>query len=323
MPDRILITGACGFIGSHLTEFFLKKGLKVTAYDLYNSNNSIGWLKKEKKNKNLKIVLGDVRDYRSTLQIIKKSDYIIHLAALISIPYSYNAPFSYFKTNVEGTYNVLEGCRIANKKIIITSTSEVYGSGKSFPMKESHELNAQSPYAASKISADQLALSYFNSFNLKVNIIRPFNTFGPRQSARAVIPNIIKQVISKKHVKLGNIHSQRDLMYVSDLCEAYYQIFKNKKEYGKVYNVGTQKTYSIIKIFQIIKKISKKKISIKIEKKRIRPKKSEVNKLQCDYQKIKRELKWKPKIDLKTGIFKTYDWISKNKEKYESDLYEI
>ena len=329
MLNRVLITGACGFIGSHLTEFFLKKGFKVTAYDLYNSNNSIGWLKKEKENKNLKIVLGDVRDYRSTFQLIKNSDYIIHLAALISIPYSYNAPFSYFKTNVEGTYNVLEGCRIANKKIIITSTSEVYGSGKSFPMKESHELNAQSPYAASKISADQLALSYFNSFNLKVNIIRPFNTFGPRQSARAVIPNIIKQVISKKYVKLGNIYSQRDLMYVSDLCEAYYRIFKNKKEYGKVYNVGTQKTYSIIKIFQIIKKISKKKISIKIEKKRIRPKKSEVFRLYASNIKARKLLGWKPKYKgysgFNKGLEKTIRWLTNknNLSLYKSELYNL
>ncbi len=323
MSANILITGACGFIGSHLTEFFLQKGYKVTAYDLYNSNNSVGWLDKEKRNKNLKIVLGDIRDYKSTLQLVKKSDYVIHLAALISIPYSYNAPYSFFKTNVEGTYNILEGCRVANKKVIITSTSEVYGSGEKFPMNEDHELNAQSPYAASKISADQLALSYYNSFDLNVNIIRPFNTYGPRQSGRAVIPSIIKQVVAKKNIKLGNINSKRDLMYVTDLCNAYYSIFKNKKKFGNIYNVGTKKSHSIIKIFQIIKKISKKKIYIKIEKKRVRPKKSEVNKLQCDYQKIKKELKWKPKIDIETGIIKTFDWISRNKEKYESNIYDI
>tara|TARA_B110000014_G_C20123538_1_gene596770 strand:- start:1698 stop:2669 length:972 start_codon:yes stop_codon:yes gene_type:complete len=323
MAKNILITGACGFIGSHLTDFFLKKGFRVVAYDLYNSNNLHGWLKNSKKNKNLKVVLGDIQDYKSTFQLIRKSDYVIHLAALISIPYSYNAPLSFFKTNVEGTYNLLEGCRVANKKIIITSTSEVYGSGKYFPMNESHELNAQSPYAASKIAADQLALSYFKSYNLKVNIIRPFNAYGPRQSGRAIIPNILKQIISKKYIKLGNIYSLRDFTYVEDLCDAYYRIFKNKKYYGKIYNTGTSKTYSILKIFNLIKKITKKNKYIKIDKQRIRPKKSEVDKLQGDFRLIKKDLGWKPLTSIEQGLIKTFNWVSSNTDKYNSEDYDI
>ena len=278
MLKKILITGACGFIGSHLTEFMLNKGFKVTAYDLYNSKGSVGWLENIRKNKKLEIVLGDVRDYKSTLDLVKKTDYVFHLAALISIPYSYNAPYSFFQTNVEGTYNLLEACRVTKKKIIITSTSEVYGSGRFFPMNESHPLNAQSPYAASKISADQLALSYNRSYNTQVNIIRPFNTFGPRQSSRAIIPNILKQAISKDIINLGNLSSKRDLLYVSDLCEAYYSLFKREKKFGKIYNVGTEKTHSILQIINKIEKTLHKKVKIKVEKKRIRPVKSEVDK---------------------------------------------
>ena len=323
MLKKILITGACGFIGSHLTEFMLNKGFKVTAYDLYNSKGSVGWLENIRKNKKLEIVLGDVRDYKSTLDLVKKTDYVFHLAALISIPYSYNAPYSFFQTNVEGTYNLLEACRITKKKIIITSTSEVYGSGRFFPMNESHPLNAQSPYAASKISADQLALSYNRSYNTQVNIIRPFNTFGPRQSSRAIIPNILKQAISKDIINLGNLSSKRDLLYVSDLCEAYYSLFKREKKFGKIYNVGTEKTHSILQIINKIEKTLNKKVKIKVEKKRIRPVKSEVDKLLCDFKKIKKEVLWEPKIDLLKGIKKTYSWFQKNKDEYDNNIYNI
>ena len=323
MLKKILITGACGFIGSHLTEFMLNKGFKVTAYDLYNSKGSVGWLENIRKNKKLEIVLGDVRDYKSTLDLVKKTDYVFHLAALISIPYSYNAPYSFFQTNVEGTYNLLEACRVTKKKIIITSTSEVYGSGRFFPMNESHPLNAQSPYAASKISADQLALSYNRSYNTQVNIIRPFNTFGPRQSSRAIIPNILKQAISKDIINLGNLSSKRDLLYVSDLCEAYYSLFKREKKFGKIYNVGTEKTHSILQIINKIEKTLNKKVKIKVEKKRIRPVKSEVDKLLCDFKKIKKEVLWEPKIDLLKGIKKTYSWFQKNKDEYDNNVYNI
>ena len=323
MLKKILITGACGFIGSHLTEFMLNKGFKVTAYDLYNSKGSVGWLENIRKNKKLEIVLGDVRDYKSTLDLVKKTDYVFHLAALISIPYSYNAPYSFFQTNVEGTYNLLEACRVTKKKIIITSTSEVYGSGRFFPMNESHPLNAQSPYAASKISADQLALSYNRSYNTQVNIIRPFNTFGPRQSSRAIIPNILKQAISKDIINLGNLSSKRDLLYVSDLCEAYYSLFKREKKFGKIYNVGTEKTHSILQIINKIEKTLHKKVKIKVEKKRIRPVKSEVDKLLCDFKKIKKEVLWEPKIDLLKGIKKIYSWFQKNKDEYDNNVYNI
>lgn len=323
MTKKILITGACGFIGSHLTEFFLGKGFKVLAYDLYNSKGSYGWLREQKDNNNLKVVLGDIRDFKSTLKIVEKVDYVFHLAALISIPYSYSAPYSFFQTNVEGTYNLLEACSKLKKKIIITSTSEVYGSGKIFPMNEDHPLNAQSPYAASKISADQLSLSFNKTFDTKVNIIRPFNTYGPRQSSRAIIPNIIKQALVGTKIDLGNINSQRDLMYVSDLCEAYYSIFKNAKKFGHIYNVGTGRTHTIAKIVQNIGKILNKKLIINIQSKRKRPQKSEVNKLLCDAKKIKKDFKWKPKKKIINGLSTTINWLKENIDEYNIKSYDV
>ena len=324
MSKKILVTGAAGFIGSHLTEHLLNKGYKVVAYDLYNSTNSWGWLETIENKKNLEVILGDIKDFNLTNKIVKKCDEVIHLAALISIPYSYELPLAFIRTNVEGTYNLLESSRINKKKIIITSTSEVYGSGQYFPMDEKHPLNAQSPYAASKIAADQLAISYYKSYKAPVRIIRPFNTYGPRQSSRAIIPNIISQLISEnKKVNLGNISTMRDLTYVSDLCEAYSKLLKLKGDFGQVYNVGTGKTTEIKKIYLLLQNILGIKKFLKKDLSRVRPKDSEVNKLQCNFSLIKKKTGWKPQQDLKSGLSLTVDWLEQNINLFKSDKYNI
>ena len=324
MNKRILVTGAAGFIGSHLTEYLINCGYKVIAYDLYNSTNSWGWLEEIEGKKNLEIILGDVKDFNLTNKIVKKCDEIIHLAALISIPYSYASPLTFVRTNVEGTYNILESARINRKKIIITSTSEVYGSGQYFPMDEKHPLNAQSPYAASKIAADQLALSYYKSYGIPMKIIRPFNTYGPRQSSRAIIPNIISQLISdNKKINLGNISTFRDLTYVLDLCEAYLKLLKLKGNFGHIYNVGMGKTIQTKKIYILLQDILGITKSLNKDASRVRPKNSEVNKLLCNFSLIKRKTGWKPQYDLKSGLSLTVDWLQENINLFKSNKYNI
>lgn len=322
--NKVLITGACGFIGSHLTEYFANKRFKVIAYDKYNSNGNLGWLQNNSKISKVKIILGDINDFSLTNKIIKEVDYIIHLAALISIPYSYNSPLSYIKTNVEGTYNILESARLNKKKVIITSTSEVYGSGVKFPMNENHRVLAQSPYAASKIAADNLALSYSNSYGLPVKIIRPFNAFGPRQSNRAIIPSVISQILSNKnYIKVGNINPRRDWTYVTDLCEAYYNLFKSNKGFGNVYNVGTGIDYSIKEMINISQKICKTKKKLIFESQRKRPKGSEVTRLLCDHKIFRKETGWKPKINFHKGLNETINWIKKDLVNRSPEKYQI
>jgi NAD dependent epimerase/dehydratase len=321
---KILITGGAGFIGSNLVEFFLNKNYFVTVFDKYNSQNNWGWLESLKKNKKLSVKLGDIRDYDLVDSLIKSNSEVIHLAALIGIPYSYESPLAYIKTNIEGTYNVLESCRKnKNKNLIITSTSEVYGSSEYEPMDESHPCKSQSPYAASKKAADELSLSYYRSFNSKIKIIRPFNTFGPRQSARAVIPNIIFQLLDKKIkcVKLGNLYPRRDYTYVSDLCEAYYKILK-VDAFGEIFNVGTGINYSIEEIYKKISKILGVEKKIKIEKIRERKSKSEVVSLISNYEKLYKYTDWRPNIKFDKGLNKTAKWIKKNINIYK-DIYNI
>ena len=225
---KILITGACGFIGSHLTEMMIEKGYNVVAFDRYNSNNDYGWLNNSKYKKDIEFELGDIRDFDSVYKVMKKVKTVFHLAALIGIPYSYISPLAYIKTNVEGTYNVLESSKILNlENVVITSTSETYGSAMYTPMDEEHRLFGQSPYAASKISADQVSLSYYNSFDTPIKLVRPFNVYGPRQSTRAIIPTIICQLLkNSSKICLGNLNTSRDYTYVSDACEAFFQIYK-------------------------------------------------------------------------------------------------
>lgn len=328
MNKSVLITGGCGFIGSHLVEFFLKKKFKITVLDKYNVNNNWGHLQKfkNKKNKNLKIILGDIRDYDCVLKSIKGNDSVIHLAALGGIPFSYFSPLAYIKTNTEGTYNVLEASKsLKTKQVLIFSTSETYGSAQFVPMDETHPKVAQSPYAASKIAADQIAISYFKSFDTPVKIVRPFNVFGERQSDRAVIPTIISQLLDKsiKCVELGNIDTTRDFTYVSDVCDAIYKIFNSNFFLGKEVNIGSNQEISIEELFSTIGNILKIKKKIKIIKYRKRKNTSEVTRLLCDNKLILKKTNWKPKTGLINGLRKTALWLKKNQKYYNSKFYNI
>lgn len=330
---NILVTGACGFIGSHVVEKLVKKNFNVTAFSFYNSLGSNGWLDNIDKKilKEVKIVSGDIRDHEFLVNCSKKIDIIFHLAALIGIPYSYRAVKSYLDTNINGTYNILNVAKINNvSKTIITSTSEVYGSAQTIPIKETHRLNAQSPYAASKIAADQLALSFNKSFGLPVTIIRPFNTFGPRQSTRAIIPSIITQILKNKNlVKIGNLSPTRDFTYVEDTAEAFLSTIKNNKINGETINLGNNFEISIKNILRILKNDFGYKFEVKIDKKRIRKKSSEVDRLFASNLKAKKILKWKPKYDgingFKKGLIKTINWFShsNNIKHYNSKIYSI
>ena len=326
MKIKILVTGSSGFIGSHLTEYLVKKGYNIVAFDRYNSNNHYGWLENSKYKKKIEFVLGDIRDYDSVNKAMKGCHSVMHLAALIGIPYSYISPTAYIKTNIEGTFNILESAKnLKLKQVIITSTSEVYGTANTKKLKETDELKAQSPYAASKIAADQLSLSYYRSFGLPVKIIRPFNTFGPRQSARAVIPTIITQAITGKKIKIGNLSATRDFLYVEDLCSAYEKIFKSKKLFGETVNVGVNSEISIKNLILHISSLLKMKLEIIVEKKRVRPKKSEVNRLVCDNTKLTNITNWKPKYKLDDGLKKLIEWLKKdnNIKNYKPENYNI
>lgn len=328
---NIFVTGSEGFIGSHLTEQLVKKGHNVKSLVLYNSLNSWGWLEHvDKKIKNeLEIITGDVRDEFFIKNIIKKKiDVVINLAALIGIPYSYRAAKSYFDTNVNGLINILNASRDSNvKKIIHTSTSEVYGSPKFVPITENHPVSGQSPYAASKIAADQVALSYEKSFNLPITILRPFNTFGPRQSARAIIPTIITQTLKGENIKLGSLFPTRDFTYVDDTVSAFINSIKNKKNIGEVINVGSGYEISIKRLVNIISQLMGKKIKIKKEKLRVRPKNSEVLRLLASTKKAKKLINWKPKFSningLRNGLSKTISWFSKfeNLKIYKTNIF--
>ena len=325
MKNKILITGGCGFIGSHLTEMFVKKGYNVIVFDRYNINNDYGWVNNSKYKKNIEFILGDIRDYDSVYNAVKNCSIVIHLAALIGIPYSYISPLAYIKTNIEGTYNILESSKKLNiDEIIVTSTSEVYGTAQYEPIDENHPHVAQSPYSASKIGADKISLSYYRSFNLPVKIIRPFNVFGPRQSLRAIIPTIINQLLISNTLKLGNLNIQRDFTYVLDLCNAYERILKNKSFIGKEINVGSNKNFFLNDIIEEIRLCLKiKKINIIRDNKRVRPKKSEVFNLICDNNFLKKNTNWSPNYSFKSGIKNTVNWYQKNKLSFDSKNYNV
>ena len=305
---KILLTGSEGFIGSHLAEKLVKNGHELTCLVLYNSFNSWGWLDKidNKIKKNIKIVTGDIRDEFLVKSLIKKNtDVVINLAALIGIPYSYRSPKSYFETNSMGILNILNSSINSNvKKIIHTSTSEVYGTPKYIPIDENHLVSAQSPYAASKIAADQIALSYNKSFNLPVTILRPFNTFGPRQSLRAIIPTIITQLIKNKVLKLGSLYPTRDLTFVEDTADAFVSTLNKKKDIGEIINIGSGFEISVKDLVSQISKIMGIKIDIQKKKERIRPKRSEVDRLYANTKKAKKILNWTPKYSKKNGFEK-------------------
>jgi len=325
MKKKILITGATGFVGSHLTELCVKKGFEVVAFDRYNSNYNLGWLEKSKYKKNINFQFGDIRDYDSVLKTMKGCEFVFHLAALIGIPYSYLSPQAYLKTNIEGTYNILEASKyLETDQIILTSTSEVYGSAKYVPIDENHPFSAQSPYSASKISADHLALSYYNSFKLPIKIVRPFNIYGPRQSERAVIPSIIMQALNnKKEIRLGNVKPTRDLTYVSDTCDAFLDVLKIKNFFGNTLNVGSNNEYTIEEIAKkIIKKVNSKAIILK-DQKRVRSKNSEVIRLVCDNRKILEKTNWKPTINIDKGLDQTIAWYKKFKYLFAHNIYHV
>jgi len=323
--EKIFISGATGFIGSHLTELCVKKGFKVVAFDRYNPNNDFGWLENSKYKKDIEIILGDIRDYDSVAYAMKGCKIVFHLAALIGIPYSYISPIAYLKTNLEGTYNILESSKNYNiDQILITSTSETYGTAKYIPIDEDHSLNAQSPYAASKIAADHLSLSYYRSFDLPIKIIRPFNTFGPRQSSRAIIPTIVNQALSSsKKIKIGNLSPTRDFTYVEDTASAFLKVLKNNKLIGEVVNVGSKNEISIKKIVTLILEKLQIDKEIEISKIRQRPKKSEVNRLVCDNKKILKFTNWNPKITFDNGLIKTINWLKKYNNISKSDNYHV
>jgi len=323
--SKFLITGATGFIGSYLTERCVSLGHHVVAFDRYNPNNHWGWLETSEYNNDMEVILGDVRDYDSVSKAMKGCGAVFHLAALIGIPYSYVSPLAYIRTNVEGTYNVLEAAKnLELEQVLITSTSETYGTAQYTPIDEKHPLVGQSPYAASKIAADQLALSYYKSFDLPVKIVRPFNTYGPRQSARAVIPTIMHQCnAGNAQIKLGNFEPTRDLTFVRDTCTGFLEIYKSDSFFGEVTNIGMNSEISIKDLAHEIMKIMEVDLPIVSDEERIRPEKSEVEHLVCNNEKLLSNSSWRPEYTLKSGLSETIDWFRENGRLRKSELYHI
>jgi len=330
---KILVTGADGFIGSHLTEALVKAGYDVKAFVLYNSFNSWGWLDRcsdDIKGK-FEVFSGDIRDTNGVREAVKGCDAVIHLAALIAIPYSYYSPETYIDTNIKGTLNILQAAREFNiHRLIHTSTSEVYGTAKFVPITEEHPLQGQSPYSASKIGADQLANSFFTSFDLPVVTVRPFNTYGPRQSARAVIPTIITQIANgKNEIKLGAISPTRDFNYIKDTVDGFIAALNSKNGLGEVINLGSNYEVSIGETAEIIAEVMNAEIKIINDKQRLRPKESEVERLWADNSKAKDLFGWEPKYGNREGLSKglreTAKWFldSKNLDMYKSDIYNL
>jgi len=322
---NILVTGAGGFIGSHLTELLVEKGFNVRAFVHYNSWNKWGWLDTSPIKNKVEIITGDVRDYDSVLEAMKGCDTVFHLAALIGIPYSYVSPQAYIKTNIDGTYNVLQSARQLNiEKIMVTSTSETYGTAQYVPIDEKHPMVGQSPYSATKIAADQLSISYYNSFNLPVKIVRPFNTYGPRQSARAIIPTVISQILNgKTTIKLGNLSPTRDLTFVKDTVKGFYEIAQSEGLYGEITNIGMNEEITIGNLVKLIAELIGTNVEIFSDEQRIRPDKSEVERLYCDNSKIKENSSWTPNYNLKSGLTETINWIGNNLSYFKSEIYNV
>ena len=325
----VLVTGADGFIGSHLVEHLIEEGFQVKAFVYYNSFNSWGWLDtlpKEVLNK-IEIFTGDIRDPNGVRTAVKGVDMIYHLAALIAIPYSYHSPDSYVDTNVKGTLNILQAARDYNiERVIVTSTSEVYGTALYVPIDEKHRKQGQSPYSASKIGADAMADSFFRSFNLPVTIVRPFNTFGPRQSARAVIPTIITQLLAgATEIKLGALHPTRDLLFVKDTVKGFVEIANSSQTIGQEINIATQQEISIKDLAKNIINIINPNAKIISEDVRLRPEKSEVERLLGSAEKIKSLTKWEPSFNLEQGLQQTIEWFRNpiNLKQYKTDIYNV
>lgn len=324
---KVLVTGADGFIGSHLAESLLERGYEVKAFTMYNSFNTWGWLDSLSKDKlnEIEIFSGDVRDPNGVREAMKGVDGVFHLAALIAIPFSYHSPDSYVDTNIKGTLNVLQAARdLETERIMITSTSEVYGTAQYVPIDEKHPFQGQSPYSATKIGADRLAESFYRSFGLPISIVRPFNTYGPRQSARAVIPTIISQLLSgKEEIKLGSLTPTRDFNYVKDTAAGFIAIAESDKTIGEEINIATQQEISIGDLAnEIISQINPN-ARIICDEQRLRPVKSEVNRLLGSNEKIKRLTDWEPRYTFAEGISETIDWMQVNLGSYKSDIYNV
>lgn len=326
---KVLVTGADGFIGSHLVEALLDEGCSVKAFVYYNSFNSWGWLDTlpKKTLKNVEIFAGDIRDPNGVRSAVKGVGTVFHLAALIGIPFSYHSPDSYIDTNVKGTLNVLQAARdYGTNKVVVTSTSEVYGTALYAPIDEKHPLQGQSPYSASKIGADKIAESFHLSFGLPVVTARPFNTYGPRQSARAIIPTIATQLLNgAKEIKLGSLAPTRDLNYVADTCAGFMALAASPKAVGKTVNIGSGREISVGDLAALIMKISGKKARIKTDITRTRPANSEVERLLCDNSLISSLTGWKPAFTLEKGLARTIEWFKdpKNSKGYKWDIYNV
>lgn len=324
---KVLVTGSDGFIGSHLVEELVKKGYQVRAFVYYNSFNTWGWLDTlaQEIMRNVEIFQGDIRDPNGVEESMKGVDAVFHLAALIAIPFSYHSPDTYVDTNIKGTLNVLQSARkLGTKSVLVTSTSEVYGTAQYVPIDEKHPFQGQSPYSATKIGADRLAESFYRSFQLPVTIVRPFNTYGPRQSARAVIPTIITQLLSgKTEIRLGSLKPTRDFNYVKDTVQGFISIYESDKTIGEEINIATQKEISIGQLAKELIHQINPNAKIICDEERLRPEKSEVNRLLGCNEKILRLTDWKPEYSLEEGLKETVAFLQNNLEKYKVDIYNV
>lgn len=324
---KVLVTGADGFIGSHLTEMLVAEGYQVKAFTYYNSFNTWGWLDTIPKSilDEIEIFSGDIRDPNGVYEALKGVDQVFHLAALIAIPFSYHSPDSYVDTNIKGTLNVLQAARkLGTSRVLVTSTSEVYGTAQYVPIDEKHPYQGQSPYSATKIGADRLAESFYRSFNMPITIVRPFNTYGPRQSARAVIPTIISQLLAgKEEIKLGSLSPTRDFNYVKDTASGFIEISKSEATIGQEINIATQKEISIGDLAKEIISQINPNAHIICDEQRLRPENSEVNRLLGDNTKIMRLTNWKPKYTFAEGITETIGWMKENLNVYKTDIYNL
>lgn len=324
---KILVTGADGFIGSHLTEELVKQGYQVRAFALYNSFNTWGWLDTLPKEimDNVEVFTGDVRDPNGVKEAMKGCDAVFHLAALIAIPFSYHSPDTYVDTNIKGTLNVLQAARdLGTDRVLVTSTSEVYGTAQYVPIDEKHPYQGQSPYSATKIGADRLAESFYRSFDLPVSIVRPFNTYGPRQSARAVIPTIITQLLAgKTEIKLGSLTPTRDFNFVKDTANGFIKIYESPNTIGGEINIATQHEISIGQLAEELIRQINPEAKIVCDEERLRPEKSEVNRLLGSNEKILRLTDWKPRYTFEQGLTQTIEFFKDNLDKYKVDIYNI
>jgi NAD dependent epimerase/dehydratase len=324
---NVVVTGADGFIGSHLTEMLASRGAKVKALSLYNSFNNWGWLEYANCLDQIEVVCGDVRDPNFCREITKGVDVVFHLAALIAIPYSYVAPDSYVATNVTGTLNMLQAARDAGvKRFLHTSTSEVYGTARFVPISEEHPLQPQSPYSATKIGADAVAMSFFYTFGMPLTVVRPFNTYGPRQSARAVIPTIITQILAgKQSIRLGSLHPTRDFNYVEDTCRGFIGLAECDDAIGKTINIGSNREISVGDLVGLIKEIMQADITVETDDERKRPEQSEVERLWCDNTRIRELTGFEPQTSLREGLARTVEWLRQpdNFRKYKANIYNV